>query len=193
MKYRKFVVPAVLFMSLFLTAGCGGEETSYLESAADEEAFFDTETEKTSEPAREEPETIYVYVCGEVTAPGVYPLSAEARVYEAIEAAGGLTDEASPYALNQAEKLCDGQKLYVPKEGGEAEVSGEAEPDDGLVNINTADRSELMNLPGIGASKADAILSYREENGPFSDIAELKKIAGIKDGVYSKIKDYIKV
>ena len=201
MKKRLSRTAAALLTGLLLSAGCGREEPSFLEALETEASLTESQDEpaelkETEAPPETEESTIYVYVCGEVKAPGVYMLPRKARIYEALEAAGGLTEEASPWALNQAGTLTDGDMLYVPKEGEESADPGNKEAretDDGRVNINTADRAALMTLPGIGDSKASAILSYREANGPFSDISDIKKIAGIKDGVYTKIKDYIKV
>lgn len=173
---------------------------------------------------------IYVQVSGAVVRPGVYALPAGARIFQAIELAGGLTEEAEGSSLNQAGFLADGQMVYVmDKEeaaawaatssagdasgavpgalagavpgmpGGDVSEGqpGRARPDggaeDGKVNLNTATESDLMALPGIGAAKAKSILAWREENGGFSRIEDLMKIQGIKEGVFSKIKDSVKV
>lgn len=133
---------------------------------------------------------IYVYVCGHVNQPGVYALFEDSRICDALEMAGGVTDDGQPEALNQAEHMTDGQTLYVP--GRDETLTMQTEVDDGLVDINQADRESLMTLPGIGESKADDILQYREEHGAFASIEELMKIPGIKEGVFNKIKDKIK-
>ena len=139
---------------------------------------------------------IYVQVSGAVEHPGVYQLPEGSRIFEAVELAGGMTDAADINALNQAELLCDGQMIYVYAIG-EKELAGDetdAEPeDDGLVNLNTASREQLMTLPGIGASKAESIIAYRKEHGAFETIEDIMNIEGIKEGVFSKIKDHIKV
>lgn len=156
-----------------------------------------------------QPEQIYVYVCGQVANPGVYELPPGSRVFEAINAAGGLLDAAAGYMLNQAEKMEDGQKIYVPSEeeaqAGEA-VPGQAdgmpagsagpesgEDSDGKININSATKDELMTLSGIGEKKAQAIISYRESHGGFQSAEELMEVEGIKTGTYEKIKDRIKI
>ncbi len=178
----------------------GEEETG--EDAAGEDASGEEEPE---EPAR-----IFVYVCGQVQNPGVYELEAGSRVYEALDAAGGVTGEAAGEYLNQAGLLKDGQQVYVPtrkeaEEGsplwqngavnegapGPAETSGTAE--DARINLNQATKEELMTLTGIGEVKAEAILKYREEHGPFGSIEEIKEIEGIKDGIFQKIRDDITV
>ena len=153
----------------------------------------------------QESEACYVYVCGAVEAPGVYMLNTGDRIYEAIALAGGLTEDASTAAVNQAETVSDGQMIFVPTiEEAEAgigvisEVSGAATSEqgtvsDGKVNLNTASLTELMTLPGIGESKAQSILDYRAKNGGFSSVEEIMNVDGIKEGLYNRIKDSIKV
>lgn len=168
-----------------------------------------TESEKASQSGTDAeeglPETLYVHVCGAVNAPGVYELKTDARIYEALEAAGGMTEDAAADWINQAEALSDGERIYVPTQE-EAEESAQsvsgrwADPNGNAggsvsdkININTATKEELMTLSGIGASKAESILKYRQEHGNFQSIEDLKKIEGIKDGVFNKIKDDITV
>ena len=149
-------------------------------------------SENKSIPA--ESETIFVYVCGCVANPAVYELKADMRVYEAIELAGGFSQDADAAALNLAENMTDGQKIYVPSVG--EQVSSAGEPDTGqssLINLNTATKEQLMTLSGIGEAKADSILSFREEQGAFSAIEDIMKIEGIKEGVFNKIKNDITV
>ena len=168
-----------------------------------------TESEKASQSGTDAeeglPETLYVHICGAVNAPGVYELKTDARIYEALEAAGGMTEDAAADWINQAEALSDGERIYVPTQE-EAEESAQsvsgrwADPNGNAggsvsdkININTAAKEELMTLSGIGASKAESILKYRQEHGNFQNIEDLKKIEGIKDGVFNKIKDDITV
>lgn len=139
---------------------------------------------------------IFVDVCGEVLNPGVYQLDEDARVCDAVFAAGGFTKDAARQAVNQARPLKDGEQLVVPsfqdvEESGLA-VNGNG-MSDGLVNINTAGENELMSLPGIGATRAADIISYRTEHGNFQSIEDLMQVPGIKEGLYQKIKDKIKV
>ena len=143
------------------------------------------------------PEEIYVQILGAVQKPGVYELPEGSRVFQAVELAGGLTEEADENSLNQAEVLEDGQMIQVLTTE-EAESRQAALPDgkqekDGKINLNTATREELLTLSGIGEAKADSILAWREAHGSFAQIEDLMKIEGIKEGVFSKIKDYVKV
>lgn len=181
------------------------EETELLAKAAVSEEKADDKSEVSladeTDTKDEITEEIYVYVCGEVRNPGVYKLEQGDRITHAIFAAGGMTDQAADSYLNQAELLEDGQKIYVPdqEEAQSGDLPANAgemtslEVSDGKININTADKTLLTQLNGIGESRAEAIISYRESKGAFQSIEEIKKVDGIKDGVFSKIKDQIKV
>ena len=146
-----------------------------------------------TESACAEPEMIYVYICGHVRQPDVYSLAAGTRLYEAIEAAGGAADDADLQQLNLADQLTDGQRIYVPAEGETAADPEytEDEVSNGLVNINTATAEQLQTLPGIGQAKANAIVAYRENNGNFSSIEDLRKVPGIKEGVFGQVQSLI--
>ncbi len=112
-----------------------------------------------------------------------------------VDAAGGIKETGAYAYLNQAEKLSDGQKIYVPSQeealaqGGDGQSTEELS--DGRINLNTASKEELMTLSGIGEVKAEAILRYREEKGGFTSVEELKGIEGIKE--FNKVKDQIKL
>ena len=140
-----------------------------------------------------EEELIYVYVCGQVNNPGIVELRKGARIYEAINGAGGITENGNPDAINQAKTVEDGQMIYIPMIGEEYTIEHVESQGDGLVNINTAQVSELTTLPGIGESRANDIISYRESNGGFKKIEDIMNVPGIKEAAFSRIKDYIKV
>ena len=131
--------------------------------------------------ALSEPDKIFVYVCGNVTSAGVYEAVDGARVYELIEMAGGVTEEGCLEALNLAEYENDKSFSYQADE-----TNGSS-----LVNINNADLQQLMTLPGIGESRAQAIIDYRNDNGMFGCIEDIMSVSGIKESAFSKIKDYI--
>ncbi len=135
---------------------------------------------------------ICVHVCGQVCRPGVVMLPEGSRAWEAVEAAGGLAEEACEAAVNLAAVLRDGEKLYIPAVG-EAVAKEDCEADGGLVNLNTADAGRLKTLPGIGESRASDILSYREKNGAFRSVEEIMQVPGIKESIYEKIRDMITV
>jgi len=148
-----------------------------------------------SETAMEE---IMVYVCGAVEKPGVITLPGGSRMNDAVQAAGGFTEDAAYNSVNLAAKLADEEMIYIPtnaevKAPGEAEsaeLSGDA---GGLVNINTADLHALCSLPGIGESKAREIMAYREEKGAFQKKEDIMQVTGIKESLYRKISDLISV
>lgn len=131
-----------------------------------------------------------VYICGCVLNPGVYETSEESRLYELVELAGGFTEEADDTAVNLADYVFDGQKIYIPQKGENC-TDINLEESLGKVNINTADKTKLMTLPGIGESRAEDILQYRNENGNFKTIEDIKKISGIKEAAFNKIKELI--
>ncbi len=180
------------------------EEAQIQEAGAGEDDSPDTEESASVEEDKEDSVSggqsgqVVVHVCGQVAAPGVYELAEGSRIYEAIEAAGGLSGQAAPEGLNQAACVEDGQQIYVPsvqelQENSSAAAGETGGVEDGRVNINTAGAEELMTLSGIGEAKAAAIIQYREEKGRFESIEELMEISGIKEGVFEKIKDQIKV
>ncbi len=141
---------------------------------------------------------LLVYVCGEVVKPGVYELPTGSRIVDVIVLAGGTTSEAAMEAVNQADWLTDGQQITIPsKEQYQPKqndtTKGNTSNEEGLINLNTASKDLLMQLPGIGEAKADAILRYRSENGGFQTKEDIMKIEGIKQGVYSKLKDLITI
>ncbi len=146
------------------------------------------------------PETIMIDIKGQVASPGVFELSAGARAKDAIAAAGGFLESADPKAINLAMKVQDEMVIYVPAIGEEAPLvamptgGGSSQSSaGGLININTATDAELMELTGIGPSKAAAIIAYRTENGNFAKIEELTNVTGIGDKTFEQLKDGITV
>ncbi len=176
-----------------------GEQVSDAESAAGEDAGAAREgnTSASEEEAAKET-VIRVYVCGAVVKPGVVEIAAGSRAEDALLAAGGFAEEAAREAVNLADWVSDGQKLYFPAEGEEyaADAGGTSsggEAASGLVNINTADAVTLCTLPGVGESRAADIIAYREANGGFGSCEDIMKVPGIKNAMYEKIKDKITV
>lgn len=182
-----FVAAGILFTYLTKKPS---EQSAQVVVSVDEEAHPEEETPS------EILSQVCVHVCGSVNHPGVYYLEEGARIHEAVELAGGMTEDAAGDVINLAEVISDGEKIYIPSleelAAGYTAADPEAE-DDGLVNINTATLDELKKLPGIGDIKAEAIIAYREETGTFSSIEDIMNVSGIKDSSYEQIKDYIKV
>ena len=157
---------------------------------------------------------IVVDVDGAVAHPGLYKLPADSRVQAALAAAGGLSPQADAHRINRAAKLHDGQKLYVLSQGestpplaassgqgceGQACTSAEggvadSDPEgQGLVNINTANATQLTQLPGVGPAIAQKIIDYRTANGPFTSVDDLTKVPGIGAAKLAQIKSHARV
>lgn len=187
---RNRIYIVMLFFCMTVFGGCKAEPQIETQEA---EILEDSK-----EPEEKEQETlekiIYVQVSGAVASPGVYELPEGSRVFEAIELAGGILENADAGQMNQAQTVSDGEMIYVRSQGEvETEDVSEVQQEDGKVNLNTATEEQLMTLPGIGQAKAKSIIAWREKNGSFSKIEDLMEIEGIKEGVFSKIKDSIKV
>ena len=138
---------------------------------------------------------VWVDIGGEVKSPKVVELDDGSRVQDAIEAAGGLTSDADITNLNRAALVNDGDKIYVPAVGDESGVSGSTSggvsTTGGKVNINTADSEELQTITGVGPATAEKIISYRESNGRFKAIEDIKNVSGIGDKTFEKMKESI--
>lgn len=152
------------------------------------------------EPEKIENETIKVYVTGEVKNQGVIELEQGSRIVDAIEKAGGQTEEANLKNVNLAYELEDGQKIYIPNKSEENTneitddgITGIDSKENDTIDINKADEKELQELNGIGESLASSIIKYREDNGKFKNIEDLKNVPGIGESKFSNIKEKIKV
>ena len=141
---------------------------------------------------RQTEETVLVHVCGAVESPGVYELPASSRIIDAVNAAGGCLKDAAPDEINLAGRLQDGDQIRIMTKA-QAESQSYPEAKEEVLDLNRADKAQLMELPGIGETKAEAILAYREEIGRFQTIEELKNVSGIKESIFEKIKDKIMV
>jgi competence protein ComEA len=141
---------------------------------------------------------MHVYISGEVAQPNVYELPSGAILLDAVNAAGGFSEDANRDIVNLALPLSDGMHVHVPDNSVESllpPVSGgtlpNSEPTNTTININTASLEELDRLPGVGPSIAQKIIDYRQENGPFTSIEEIQNVSGIGPAKYEQIKDLI--
>lgn len=134
----------------------------------------------------------FVYVSGAVVKPGVVKLPQGSRVQDAISAVGGITTEADTEKLNMAEKVKDGMHVRVYTITNEVHTRA-PEPKDEKININHADKEELDKLPGVGPAMAAKIIEYREANGSFRAIEDLKKVKGMGEAKFKKLKDKITI
>lgn len=204
-KKMSVLLLTVLCCQLFLS-GCGSDkemllmEEATLEQPMQEESV--TEDSLSEDAVRSFGEKLYVYICGAINDPGVYEVPLETRVYEIIKLAGGCTPEAATEAVNQARMLVDGEQIKIPtleeiEQGGallEQLCEGVSETEaSGKINLNTASVEELVTLKGIGISRAQAIIQYREEHGAFQNIEEIMNISGIGKSTYEKLKEQISV
>ena len=216
-----FMLPALV---LLCCTGCKKkEQDTFAGLRLEDGSLGNTEKKEAEETGKsetsgdlsgeKEPELVFVHVCGAVVSPGVYGMEADARVYEAVSCAGGLREDAVGEAVNQAQKVTDGERIYIPTReevmnglipeaeedtetaAGSTEESGGAQTGstDGKVNINTASAEELKTLSGIGDTRAESIIRYREEQGGFQSVEDLMNVEGIKEGVFEKIKERITV
>lgn len=154
-------------------------------------------------------QTVVVHVVGAVRQPKLVELPSHARVGDALEAAGGPTEDADLGRINLARVVSDGEQVYVPREGEEipSEIAGpatgvessplgpgaEASGDGALVNINTASESELDELPGVGPAIAARIVEHRTTNGPFSNIEQLQDVKGIGPAIFEELRERISI
>lgn len=181
---------------VLVVAGVGWAAFSSMRAPAFEVHADEAVASSSSEPeAVEVKAQVYVYVTGAVANPGVYSLDEGLRVCDAVEAAGGLTEDADASTVNLARVLSDGEHIALPTkaevETALAQGSAGGAAASSLVNINTADASALETLSGVGSATAQAIISDREQNGPFSTIEDLMRVDGIGEKKFAKLKDSI--
>ncbi|MBP3235336.1 MAG: helix-hairpin-helix domain-containing protein [Eubacterium sp.] len=219
-----------IIIILFFTAACSKDDITIETIRDDTSVASDKEvSEQESSDMEESPkeasddaseseittgsnDSVYVYICGAVVNEGVYKLPSDSRVVDAVNKAGGMNEDACQGFVNLAEKLSDGEKIYIPTaeeiesedirvginsfesiSSSENSSSEDSVSEDGRVNINRATKQELMTLSGIGESKAEDIISYREASGGFNSIQELTNVNGIGTATFDKLKDKIKV
>ena len=173
------------------------KETNLQAEVAAVSKDLSTEKEVKEEPV--EQDLITVDVKGAVKSPGIYDLPVGSRVNDAVQKAGGLTDQADSKSLNLAQKVSDEALVYVPTKGEEAasQQAGSGVPSstskDKKVNLNKASLEELKQVKGLGGKRAQDIIDHREANGKFKSVDELKKVSGIGAKTIEKLKDYVTV
>ena len=186
------------------TDGLSGKDEAVPEKEEAGQAAPSGQAGEASQADKEVP-CFFVHICGAVAAPGVYEMPEGSRVYQAVEAAGGFLSQADEGYLNLAAPVHDGMKItvYTREEAKTAPapealsegLSGKVEGKESgaKVNINTAGKEELMTLKGIGETRAQAIITYREGHGPFQRIEDIMLVPGIKEGAFQKIKEEITI
>lgn len=195
------------FMIIFMLSGCGNDHVSYEPADVTDDADAQVTEQQTDESSATSENTgyVYVYVCGAVRQEGVYRLPEGSRINDALILAGGLTEDAASGVLNLAESVQDGQKLYfptkdemenqqgVPVDGTYTDGQANNSEQSQKIDINTADKEQLMTLSGIGEAKAESIIRYRAEHGNFAQIEDITNVDGIGESLFQKIKEYIYV
>lgn len=136
---------------------------------------------------------IYVDVKGAVKQPGVYKLSDDARLFQAIELAGGFLVKANTLSVNLSQLLVDQMVIYVPEIGESTSQVIDTDQQSMVVNINTADQTTLESLPGVGPATAQNIIAYRTEVGPFETIEDIMNVSGIGEETFANLSAYIMV
>lgn len=214
-RYSKYIIAGTLVLFTLLSFIC------FKSAGASESGNIVSSKEKKTESEKEA--YYYVDIKGAVKEPGVYKLKENSRVIDVINASGGLSDNADTSILNLSKKITDemliivytsdeinayksnsinstskiSEKIESSKttidENNDAEIKTNAKTNSDLININTASKDILLNLTGIGSSKAEKIIKYREENGNFTKIEDIKNVSGIGDAIFEKIKDKITV
>lgn len=184
---KKFIYLAIIF--IFSITGCkdNSEELLRFKTSEDELEQEDTIEEK----SEKKDELLIVHVSGSVKRAGVYQLEKDKRIIDAIEKAGGMLEEADSDALNLAEKIKDGMKIYVPKKGEKPTTSTNLKSQS-YIDLNLAEKEELMTLPGVGEKTADKIIAYREAQ-PFEKVEDLLKVSGFGKKKMEALKGLIAV
>lgn len=206
-EYKIIVICAVLGLALgafFLlkpTSQTSVKETNLQAEVAAVSKDSSSEKEIKKEEKEESPEQdlITVDVKGAVKSPGIYDLPVGSRVHDAVQKAGGLTEEADSKSINLAQKVSDEALVYVPTKGEEAasqQAASGTTPStskEKKVNLNKASLEELKQVKGLGGKRAQDIIDHREANGKFKSVDELKKVSGIGAKTIEKLKDYVTV
>lgn len=191
------VVGLIIFTALKQSPDPAGEAAGAAEPGPPVASEVGSEVGSTANsPASE----VTVHVAGEVKNPGVMTLPAGSRVTDAVQAAGGMTHDADPSALNLAQPLNDGEQIKVPKVG-EPSAQQDTDPNasestgqtNGKINVNTASEKELQELPGVGPATSEAIIKHREENGRFETIEQLEDVPGIGPAILERLTPLVTV
>lgn len=193
------IIFLVIAFSFYLMKDKAGNDPMTVSSIPESGAENAEKQEEESVEAKEV--IIMIDISGAVAQPSVVALPEGSRIFEAVEKAGGFTAEADTRVINQAEILTDGQKLYIPtKQEVEESLAGvpsvnpsyqTGASQSGLININTADSETLQRLSGVGPATAEKIIDYRNKNGKFKTIEEIKNVSGIDEKTFEKFRDKI--
>ena len=207
-KQKKNLIIAITVVIICIVYWIYNKNTSYNESNLESNILEVASNTDDKDNKDVDENIIMVHIIGGVAKPGVVKIKEGGRIEDAIEAAGGLTEDSDISNVNLAYVLDDGVKVkiptiddngketeetYISEDSGKNVILQEDETTGSIININKATQTELETLPGIGLSLAGRIISYREQNGKFKKIEDIKNVAGIGDSKFENIKDFIKV
>jgi competence protein ComEA len=197
-KWLSAICGGLVCLLLLLSIVLGGDKEAKKPATASETLVFSKEETNEEHQKKEEAELpIVIDVKGSVQNPGIYTMKDGERIDDAINKAGGFTKNAEVAAVNLAQKVTDEMVVYVPSEGEKEltsiPVGGTDTEKSALININNAQSEELQKLNGVGPSKAEAIITYREENGPFKAPEDIMNVSGFGEKSFEKIKEQITV
>lgn len=205
LKQRKIIIIIAILVIILL--GWKYYDSKNYEEVNSQEILA-TNTKKENKNSNEEEDMMAVHITGEVKKSGVVKIKEGSRIEDIIEAAGGLTENADITNVNLAFVVEDGMKIRIPSINEEKTDEDYITEDSGkgvimtdentstsssVININTASESELEQLPGIGPSISSRIIEYRNKNGKFKSIEDIKNVTGVGDSKFEKIKDLIKI
>ncbi|HAP2798724.1 TPA: helix-hairpin-helix domain-containing protein [Enterococcus faecalis] len=192
------VILITLLVGIYLMVN----KEAQVETTMWEETSLTTTAEVATDATKERAETmIYVDIKGAVKVPGIYQLKNQQRIWDALALAGGVSEDADTAQVNYAQKVKDQMIIYVPKKGEAVaqslETLQESAPaqqnQEEKINLNTATEAELQTISGIGAKKAQEIIRFRDEQGPFKTVEELKNVPGIGEKTVERLKDMLTV
>lgn len=187
-KNKKKLIGSLIILLIFIIFLAVGKYISKPAKNITEKDIFTESAVSTNETKK-----ITVYVNGEVKKPGVYVLDSGSRIGDAVNISGGFTELADTARINLAKKLRDEDYIFIDSKSEKNSSTSSGNTSEGKVNINTATKEELMTVPGIGEVTAQNIIAYREKNGDFSTLEDLKKVGRIGDKTLEKFKDKIEV
>ena len=222
-QYKKIIIPTLAFIIILVSliiikTSINTRNNKYIETYKEEELIKEVK-QKESEDLDENLQIYHVDIKGAVKTPGVYAIEAGKRVKDVIDLAGGLTENSDTSLINLAASIHDEMVIVIyskeevdnsnkkfelstqindayqenTENNKKTESSSTTNNESNIININTASKEQLMTLSGIGESKAQAIISYREENGNFTSTEDIMQVKGIGQAIYEKIKDSITV
>ncbi|WP_086312885.1 competence protein ComEA [Enterococcus sp. 7F3_DIV0205] len=197
-KYKQYVIGSILLIVIICSIITFLRISSTSDELPEEELVMTSVSSSQLLETNSQSKQIYVDIKGAVENPGMYEGTANMRVWDAVMLAGGVNEEADTKQVNFSERIADQMVIYVPKHGEEFQKTEQnngtqtsQNKETNKINLNQASETELQALPGVGQKKAQEIIRYREENGGFKTIEDLKNISGFGEKTFDKLKESI--